>query len=179
MNKVQIAPGQMFHRWTVIGPAEFASTGRTYWICRCSCGTVKPVVSLNLRSGTSKSCGCWNVERARERAMSRNKKHGHTKRGTASSEYVSWCSMKNRCKHSYVNGYEYYGGRGIKVCDRWLHSFEAFLSDMGPKPSPAHTLDRIENDLDYEPSNCRWATPSEQRLNQRRNTNRKDNVHVR
>jgi hypothetical protein len=94
--------------------------------------------------------------------------HGHAKRKEISSEYNSWRGMNERCDNQRHIGYKYYGGRGIKVCDRWRHSFANFVADMGRKPTPSHTIDRWPDvNGDYGPTNCRWATPAEQRLNQR------------
>lgn len=91
--------------------------------------------------------------------------HGKSK----SPEYVNWCSMKNRCYNPKATYYENYGGRGIYICERWLHSFESFLADMGHRPSPKHTIDRIDNDKNYEPTNCQWITRAEQNRNMRSN----------
>lgn len=93
--------------------------------------------------------------------------HGHARAGRRSKEFIAWSAMKQRCTDAKHEGYPYYGGRGLRVCARWLASFEKFLNDVGPAPSRKHTLDRIQPDGDYEPGNVRWATASEQRLNQR------------
>jgi len=87
---------------------------------------------------------------------------------TDSAEYHSWSGMKQRCKDKNKDGYKYYGGRGITVCGRWRDSFVNFLADMGRKPSPKHSIDRIDGDGNYEPGNCRWATPKEQFLNRKK-----------
>lgn len=100
--------------------------------------------------------------------INRNIKHGQATRGKHSKEYRAWSAMKDRCERPGHIGYAYYGGRGIKVCERWRNDFTAFFADMGLAPSPQHTVDRYPNlDGDYEPTNCRWATPAEQRANQR------------
>ena len=84
-------------------------------------------------------------------------------------EYEIWQGMRKRCTNPNTRAYKYYGGRGIKVCERWMDSFESFFADMGKRPSPTHSIDRIDNDKDYSPDNCRWATKTEQSRNQRRN----------
>jgi hypothetical protein len=131
-----------------------------YWNCICECGAKRIVSSNNLRNKTAFSCG---------KCIKKNKKHGHKTRLGASLEYSSWVSMKNRCYNKNTNNYSLYGGRGIAVCDRWLNSFENFLEDMGNRPSKKHSLDRINVNGNYEPSNCRWATKYEQLRNQRTN----------
>lgn len=134
---------------------------RSTWICRCSCGKEWPVVARALTSGNTKSCGCWG------RAQTTSSLTTHGKRHTPT--YNVWRNMRQRCKPEHAKQYKYYAGRGIRVCERWLHSFENFLADMGEMPSPKHSLDRIDNDGHYEPLNCRWATRIEQGANKRNN----------
>ncbi len=123
--------------------------------CICDCGTVKAVHYQPLRNGVTKSCGCIRVDRAI---------HGMWK----STEYRVWGGMKQRCHNARCVHYSRYGGRGIKVCKRWRDSFQAFLKDVGPRPSMDHSLDRFpDNDGDYKPGNVRWATREEQRANTR------------
>jgi hypothetical protein len=139
--------------------------GNRSWLCRCTCGVEKSVKTCNLTDGRVVSCGCHLLERIRQTKT----KHGQSKRGTHHAEYAAWLSMKRRCLLPTVKEYSRYGGRGIRVCSAWLESFVTFLSDMGPRPSPQHSLDRVNNDGNYEPSNCRWATRSEQGRNKRTN----------
>lgn len=156
--------GKRFGKWIVL---EFVSTG-PLWRCRCDCGVEKVVRGKNLLSGRSQSCGCLVVESTRARLTV----HGHAKSTGKHPVYIVWCRMKGRCSNPKVAAFPWYGGRGIKVCDRWVNSFQAFLSDMGDRPSPAHSIDRIDSDGDYEPTNCQWSTRDVQLQNRR--TDHKD-----
>ena len=131
--------------------------------CRCECGRITTVLVDSLRSGRTRSCGCWHRERAAAVAHVSSYRHG----GHGTPEYAVWRSMKSRCLRSNDSHYRYYGGRGITVCDRWRYSFAAFWADLGSRPTPTHVLDRIDNDGHYQPSNCRWATPIESNTNRR------------
>lgn len=145
--------GQVYGRLTVLR-LEGRAKGHRRWVCRCACGVEIVVHGGNLASGNSQSCGCIG----RERPKSTRRARGGT--------FNSWNAMILRCYRPSQRCYPRYGGRGITVCDRWRESFEAFLADMGPRPSPQHSLDRFPNrDGNYEPSNCRWATAAEQARN--------------
>lgn len=139
--------GERFGKLVVIGRAE-SRPGRAIWNCLCDCGGTKQVASAHLTNGMVRSCGCLV------------KTHGYASGGKVSKVYRVWDSMVRRCLNPRHKAYRRYGGRGIKVCERWL-TFSNFIADMG-EPSPGLTLDRINNDGGYEPDNCRWTTRSVQ-----------------
>lgn len=160
--------GKKINRWTIL--QIDLSKNRTYYICKCICGTLKSVRKTSLITDSSKSCGCLNREISSNR-LKNNKyrlKHGHTIDKLPT--YRSWYAMKRRCTDIFYSRYSDYGGRGIKVCDRWLESFINFLEDMGERPINT-TIDRIDNNGNYEPLNCRWATSKQQSLNKRNTKN--------
>lgn len=132
------------------------------WNCECDCGAQTVVHGEHLRSGHTTSCGCFKAERIRESRTT----HGDCSEGKISREWSTWANMKNRCYNSSEPAYKNYGGRGIRICDRWLGSFENFLADMGRAPLGT-TIERNNVNRGYEPSNCRWATPLEQARNKR------------
>jgi hypothetical protein len=131
----------------------------------CDCGKIWQPQLCGILNGSIKSCGCYSRKIAGERAKKNNTKHGKT----LTTEYYAWVAIKKRCYNPNNKDYKDYGQRGILVCDAWKDSFENFLLDMGNKPSPEHSLDRIDVNGNYEPSNCRWATRKEQQRNKRNN----------
>lgn len=178
MRKRQDLAGNRFGRWTVISAAEDIRFPSGYlqrrWLCRCDCGTERIVLRSNLTHGRAKlrSCGCLRREHGAQlgkRFGKINTIHGHAPRGKpATPIYKTWINMRQRCYDANNKAFRYYGGRGISVCERWS-KFENFLSDMGPKPEGL-TIDRIDTEGHYTPSNCRWATRQQQSAN--RNYNR-------
>jgi len=153
--------GRRFGKLTAICDVGRTKRGRV-WKCRCDCGTETTSVSTYLKNGHKRSCGCLHAESAKV-AGQKQCTHGHTtkERKKTSSEYHTWASMKSRCTNPNTHSFKRYGARGIKVCDRWM-DFANFYADMGPKPSSKHSLERLNTDGDYEPSNCLWADAFQQ-----------------
>lgn len=174
MMPVRDIAGQRFGRLLVIERAGKTTFGEATWRCVCDCGQERVVPGGDLRRGKRQSCGCQRIERG----VAANLKHGHAARAARgrrpTPEYQAWQSMRSRCHNPKDPGYPRYGGRGIAVCDLWRDSFEAFLADMGLRPSPDHSIDRIDNDRGYEPTNCRWTTADVQAKNRRPATRRAD-----
>lgn len=153
--------GMKFDRLEVLGKSE-EHTAPTYkWLCRCACGEVVDVRRGQLVVGSVRSCGCLR----REIAATRFRKHF----GKGTPEYSTWQNAKDRCSNPNNAHYALYGGRGIKMCDKWAADFTAFLQDVGKRPDGMTSLDRIDPDGDYAPGNCRWATQKQQCNNKRNN----------
>jgi len=164
-RKGQNICGMQFGKLLALTESPVRSTdGRIQWVCRCECGMDTVVPKNKLLSGHTKSCGCLAIEKATQRILDgvcTSKRHGMS----GSTEYHIWENMLARCERPTAQGYKYYGGRGILVCDSW-HIFDNFYADMGPRPENL-TLDRIDVNGNYEKSNCRWATMVEQAGNKR------------
>lgn len=157
-----------FGRLRVLERAENSNGGSARWLCECVCGETPKVLGCSLRMGTSQSCGCLQRELAAKLRMTHGK--GSPDPARRARSYKVWMSMNSRCRYPSSPGWKHYGGRGIQVCDRW-GDFRNFLSDMG-EPPPGTQIERKDNNGDYEPGNCVWATRHVQ------NRNRRDNVFV-
>lgn len=154
--KLTFTIGDRFGRWTVTGAPVVKSRRQRYVPCVCECGRDQLVWSFSLKTGDSMGCrSCATAQR--------NTKHGLSK---VAPEYGSWRKMRERCLSPSCHAFESYGAVGITVCERWS-DFACFLSDMGPRPSANHSIDRIDNARGYEPGNCRWATAEQQSQNRR------------
>jgi len=143
--------GHAYHSLTVLGLVENTNK-RKFWACRCVCSNITIIRQTDLRSGRQKSCGCHRREIGRTNGI-KSAQHGKSD----TPEYACWLSMLYRCNVVQSKSYKNYGGRGIKVCDRWKDSFENFLTDMGPRPSDRHSIERKDVNGNYEPDNCEWA----------------------
>lgn len=158
MKESKDLKGKRFGRWSVLERTNNDKHGHAMWICECDCGTKKHIHRASLITGKSTSCGCWQKEKIKQV----NLKHGMSK----TKEYEAYYAMRQRCYNPKNIDYYNYGERGIGVCERWRNSFSNFLEDMGKCPK-GYTLDRLDNDLDYSPDNCRWADRKTQGVNRR------------
>jgi hypothetical protein len=158
MKKIEIQENEKYGRLTIIKEVEKHRHERNF-LCKCECGKETKVLLRYLRNGRTKSCGCLH----KETVSNSSRVHGMK----FTTEYKSWTHMKYRCNNPKSNCYSYYGGRGIKVCERWNNSFENFLEDVGKKPEKSYSLDRIDFNGNYEPGNVRWADKKTQANNRR------------
>ena len=147
--------GLRFNMLVVLRETRKPGVRGRFYVCRCDCGAEAVAYGGHLRAGGRKSCGCALAASKRTHGMSRT------------PEYKAWDGARARCNNPANRKYPLYGGRGIRMADEWLHSFSAFIAEVGPRPSLKHSLDRKDNDRGYEPGNVRWATTREQNINRR------------
>lgn len=159
--------GRRFGSLVVTAPAETRKNYRCV-IAKCDCGTARSFKLRSLVNGTTGSCGCLRIER-RLAHMPPISTHGQSRRGLKTAEYRCWCKMKERCFNPKSKGYDRYGGRGVTIHPAWVSNFDAFFAEIGTRPSPRHSIDRIVNSKNYEPGNVRWAVPKIQSRNRRDN----------
>lgn len=163
MEKLDIKSGDKFNKWTIIEEVKSyiypSGKSRRRFLVKCDCGTIKENNINTIKNNVS--CGCFHSEQL----SNRNRTHNLSTHPL----FRTWCDMKKRCRQKEgTKNWNWYGKYGIKVCDRWINSFENFLNDMGNKPSKEYSIDRINVYGNYEPNNCRWATPSQQNENKRK-----------
>lgn len=168
LKNVRKLIGNRYGRLVVLGmaPKEIWRNKNSHWICECDCGQQRIISGSDLESSNVNSCGCLKKEKMRDRLMV----HGNS----AHPLYAIWRGIIERCTNPRMPTFNNYGGRGIKVCERWLNSFDAFLQDIGPRPSEVHSVDRVNNDGNYCPENCRWADSTQQALNRKRRVIKQD-----
>ncbi len=158
MPSVKDLSSYHFGQLTVLRRIPATSKGAR-WLCKCTCGTYIEVASKHLLNGHTKSCKCLQHKT--------NFKHGYTACSSIPAEYSAWQNMKDRCINIKAKAYKDYGSRGISISPDWVDNFEAFYQSVGPRPTSKHSIDRINNDGNYEPGNVRWATKKEQAVNRR------------
>ncbi len=153
--------GRRFGRLSVTRQAGVGKFGKRLWLCLCDCGKQTTIATGALTTGNTTSCGCWKLEVTGDA----HRTHGQSR----TAEYRIWCLMRSRCGDETNEDYPGYGGRGIKVCSEWQGSYERFIADVGKRPRPGMSINRIDNDGNYEPGNVCWSTQKEQCRNKRSN----------